>query len=61
MVIPHRGTQAVSFLPQTLRVFVDFRAGRAAAPNRRHLLPAGCRKYEASVNALVRKRLPESS
>jgi hypothetical protein len=61
MVIPHRGTPAVSFLPQTLRVLVDFQAGDAAAPNRRRLLPAGCRKYERPVNAPVRKRLPESS
>jgi hypothetical protein len=54
------GSAAVAFMPQILRLLVDFwagvRRGRSAAAR----APPHCHKYGSAVNPQVMKRLPES-
>jgi hypothetical protein len=62
MLIPHRGTLAVSFLPQIPAVFGCFSVRFAAvAESTATESPFQRRKCGAAVNPPVMKSLPESS
>ena len=54
------GRLAVAFMPQVLRLLVDFRAGLALPPDHGHACAAHRHKCGSPVNARVMKRLPES-